>query len=365
MMMMFMEMMKSNQQQAVQSQLQTMQLVTQVTEKMSESQSKMFEKLNDRIEKIAESKGKTPDVETLIERMQKAQEQGFALYQKFDELATKKAELQLEMMGGDDDDEDEKPEKESLTDTLIKTIIPMMAAGQRQMPQNFVQRPQRGTLPRRSVPPSAALARPNGVRGQGTRSSQASATGAPNKAQGGGHVETPVTTRGEVSSQGAVVETTANQEVEVKMRGALPEVDVTTVTTQEVYDFSDDHNETGEGLVFSPKTDEEKEAIHAKCRDILPGFIGGLMLEATPADLGAVKVIGHLLENGIGTAEFVEHVTAQDLIGFAKQFDLPEEAFSWLNELYAHIQATAGTNVGGGITPGHEPELVEGPSGQP
>ena len=368
MMMMFMEMMKSNQQQAVQSQLQTMEMMTKVTEKMSEAQTKMFDKINERIERIANDKAKAPDAETLLDRMQKAQEQGFSLYQKFDELATKKAELQFEMMNDndDDDDDDDKPEKESITDTLIKTLIPMMAAGQRQMPQTFQQRPQqRGQLPRRTNAPGNPPTNAAGVGRQRATENQNAASSSQGTPTGGGHQQEAVKTSGEVHSQGAVVDVTARKEAEVKMNGALPEVDVTTVQDQETFDFSG--KEFGDsGPVLTPRKTAQEElhdTIQDKCREILPGFLGGLMLEGVSSEVGSERTIIFLDEQGIEAVDFIEHVTATDLGEYAKQYSLPEEAYSWLNELYAHIQTTTRADVGGELTPGVEPKFVEGSTG--
>lgn len=385
MMMMFMEMMKSNQQQSVQSQLQTMQMVTQVTEKMADAQSRMFEKLNERIEKIAGEKSKAPDMESVIERMQKAQEQGFALYQKFDELATKKAELQFEMMGGNDEDEEEKPEKESLTDTLIKTIIPLMAAGQRQMPQQFQQqqRPvpqqpqQRGQLSRverdsvsrtgdqRSPLPAPrqqnqtrAVQQPPDLSRPGVAKSERDASGAENTGTNAAHHAEVIAASRETTSQDSLVgeEKLAIEKTEgvvneplIKMNGALPEVDVTTVVN--------------EGDSF--EDNEEGQTIPEVCREILPTLLGELMLSGSSTEIAAGKVLEALSEYDISREEFLEDVSANDLIDFGKQFNLPEEAYSWLNELYANIQITTGTDVGQFVASDITDGIIEGVEGQP
>ncbi len=333
MMIMFMEMMKSQQAQTTQAQLQTMQMMTQITDKLSESQTRMFDKINERIEKMSETK-KGLGFEELIDKMQKAQSQGFDMYRQFDELATKKAELQLEMMGGNDDNEEKEEKKESLIDSVIRSALPLIAGaqGQQQMPQNFAPSQRRPLpQPRSGVPTQAQILQ----RRQRIAASENAKSNARNEIKNKAHV----------AASGKNVGQTV-----LRKRNGLPTIDVTQVEVIKTHEVENAAQDV---------------TLREKCMEFLPPFLGGLMLEATPAEEASAKTIQLLAENGVGVTEFLQEVTAEDLVQVAKTYSLPEEAHSWLNELYANIQTITRTDVGGESTPSIEPRAAEGVSGQP
>lgn len=343
MMMVVAELMKANGSNGANSQVQTMQMITQmiqaqqentnrIFEKLADSQSKMFEKINDRIEKVSEKKSTEFDMFN----------KGFEMFSKMNELAEKKAQLQLEMLeeakeearesGGDT----EAPKKKSVTDSLIEGILPVVSQALINNQNAQAQGQHRLALQheankRRQL--QIAQARRNQINGQVQPRTGVKTTGVSNT------FETRDAKEKEGLKSGGFQGGTNVGETLLRKNG-LPSINIGAnvqpkVITPEIIDFSNDETETGIDMT-----------VNEKCHEILPEFLGGLMLNNVEPLEAAPLTISFLEKNEITVLEFLKNVTSENLIEVAKSFGLPDEANEWLNELYANIQTSTRATTG-------------------
>jgi hypothetical protein len=346
----------------------------QMSEKMAATQEKIVERINQRMDKISEVATKKPEGPSYVELMKmqsESQNKGFELFDKIMKLAELKSKEKMELLnearasnsGG-------TPEKKSLTDSLIESLLPVIAASvagrQAPMPQQPVPLPpQQQNLQRRLIrQPQGNVAQANRPvqRGQGTQHPAPQAAvpkqnersprpSSPRVNVGGASVgPSIVTSRPKaVETPAAVVEVLPPTRPENEFVSSVKE-EPRLADKVEVID-------TGTKAV---ELAEIKKEVKAHCNEILPVFLGGLMLEATEIPEASTKTLEFLHEHGISRELFVKNVEAKDLVDVAVQFNLPSEAHQWLNDLYAYIQTSSRTNARRKSTQNTEQRSAEG-----
>jgi hypothetical protein len=330
MMILVAELLKTNSTSGVSSSVQMMQMITQMIqqqqqttnqmfEKMAENQVKMFEKINERIEKVADKKSSE------FEMLNK----GFEMFSKMNDLAEKKAQFQLELLeeakADAKSDDDSSPRKKSLTDSLIEGILPVVSqalVAQQQGPALVAHKHQlalqQQAIQRRQL--QVAQAR----RAKADRQLQ---TGSGVKTVGNANT-TPTlqtTTKSEVKT--SVTPGGATVRTNIVKNSGLPSLAIGQKEDVDVLELESQSNNLTELTV------------REKCQKLLPEFLGKLMLENVPSDVAAGQTLEMLKNQGISREDFLKEVQVDDLLAVAEEYGLPEVAFEWLNDLYAHIQS--------------------------
>lgn len=352
MLMMVAELMKANSSSGSSSSIQMMQMITQmiqsqqentnrIFEKLAENQTKMFEKINDRIEKVQEKKSSE------FEMFNK----GIEMFSKMNDLAEKRVQIQLDKIEDAKEeargDGDTEPKKKSLTDSLIEGILPVISQAMVQpkhsqyMPQMIQPKPRRQLLRTATNQANGQFQSRPGVKASGNTNTNETTT---KKSQAKGEGNEPTSGRGFGSN--------------FVNRNGFPAAVVEAETAKvDIIDFSyEDEKEL---------KDVKTLTVKERCSEILPEFLGHLMLESTPTDQAGAKLEEYLKAHNISLEEFLTGVTVNDLLGPAKEFGLPEEALKWLNELYAYIQTQPRNNVRRKSRTGSQPDVALGLAGQP
>lgn len=291
-------------------QLQTMTMMSTMLEKMQNNTNQMIEKLTNRIEKIAEDSTKKkedgPSWDMVMKMQLEAQQKGFDMWNKLNELAEAKAEERVNLIEeyrGDDDDKEEK--KESATDSLIKAVLPTVVSALAGQPRQVVAQPQQ--------PSPQQIAHHREMQRRQALENQARSREA---------------LRNEAQKKDA--EKIKEEIFAAPVVTGLPKVD------------------------FSEDSVSESEEVRTACLEILPAFLGQLMVEASSGGVSdtqaAEATLRFLTEHGISRDEFISSVKSQDLIEVAEGYNLPEEAKVWLNELYANIKTNNRTEARGELT---------------
>lgn len=329
MMLALLEVTKSSQMQMQTMMLEMNKMQAQVAEKLADAQQRTFEKLNERIEKIAElATSKKSDglgLAETIKLIENSRNAGLELANQINQLAEVKTEERVALLeqareiGGGGDD--------SLTNTLIKSLLPVVATAMTQQQLQAAQVQPQIAPPHHTPVPTAPQLQQRGVvqRPQTPRPRQ---TNQANETQGRA-TKAPKRDAGQprpvVRSDGPSIRTspvkTGPVETKVEVLGAdKPEVTLETSAVKPANVMS----------------------VKDQCMEILPEFLGGLMLEGVETPIAAQKTIEYLLAHGVSAQTFLSEVRADDLIAVAKQYSLPKEAYEWLNNLYADIQTSTG-----------------------
>jgi hypothetical protein len=314
-----------------------------------------MEKLNSRMDKIAEVATKKPEGPTWLDVMRMnndSQNKGFELFEKLTRLAEIKAEEKLELVESAREANPEGGQKKTMTDTLIESILPVIAAsmanGQAQNAALLQQQSMRalpgrvptqhrGAVQRPQVPARRQAPPANGQVQRGPRTATPSAQAA-NKA-------VPRTKEKTGSGVISVHGPRLGEVVVTKKKAISPVIGDEGSQIQETGTIAD-KVEVLDALATTTNTVKER------CREILPMFLGGLMLDRLDSPVAATKTIEFLATSGIDRETFLSNVDVKDLLDVAIEFELPKEAHEWLNELYAHIQGQPRNAVGGESTPG-------------
>lgn len=361
------EMMKNQQLQGQTMFMEMSKMTAAVAEKMASTQEKIMEKLNARMDKLAESATKKPEGPGWMEIMKMqadSQNKGFELFEKITRLAELKADEKVELLESGRENGGGEEKKKSMTDSLIESLLPVITASMLNNNQSqqlaLAQanaRPLQAPQPRRSVQPQRGVAstpfgarpiqpqqRNSAPRTQAPHQGQATTAGRNNSgnvAQGGRTDREstiipknsgPLIVDGNLREQGPVVQfKNLEQPEKIKAEERLADkVEVTEFESAKAVVF--EHDAIGSG-------------VRDKCKEVLPLFLGQMMLESVPANLAAEKTLSYLEQQGVSRDNFREHVTLEDLSSVAAEFDLPNEAHEWLNELYANIQDAARHDV--------------------
>jgi hypothetical protein len=344
------EMMKSSQNQSQQVFMEMTKMTASVTEKIAQSQEKMFERINDRVDKIAELATKKPEGPGWLEIMKMqadSQNKGFELFEKITRLAELKADEKVELLEAGKGDE---PAKKSMTDSLIESLLPAIttamvnnnsqAAQLAAMQQGqLTQRPQ----PRRAVRPPQSFQGQRPERGavQPQQRTAPQGNGAPNKVEEKRDTEpsSPIIENGGEHIGEVLV--MPKQSKLVSKPAVVKDVSPVVAVAAQVEESVTDKVE----VIDTSEVEWTKETLKEKCAEILPMFLGNQMLDKASPDAAALKTVDWLHDHDIGLEVFAKWIVVDDFLSFAREFNLPEEAHQWLNELYANLQSLAGNDV--------------------
>jgi hypothetical protein len=277
-----------------------MEMQQRSTEQLINSQREMFKTIQDQINRIVENKKETWDTKSILEMTENARNSGMSFAQNLFEMAetkaTEKAELIEELREELKNDSGGTVNKKSMTETIVETMLPSIVANMANQAAQSSQNPQ--LTPEqinqlKLVEQRKQLA----IRNRKLQEQEAKKRIKP-------------------VNQEKIVKTDIIQNVELE-NSDLPKLNM------------EDYN---------PENKVVNESIVIKCKEILPMFLGSLMLEQTRIEEAGPKTLEFLAENGINKLEFLENVKAQDLTQVARDYALPSEAEIWLNELYGYIK---------------------------
>ena len=295
--------------------------IAKLIQAFSEKMENRFEKAIDKIQ----SQNKPNDNVSVIEMIkmrEEAQEKGFKLYSQLNQLAETKAQEKVELIeeyrgeGGTSEKKDK-----SMTETLIETMLPTIAG---------------------------ALAKAN--------------TGAPQAAAPKAPMAKAIPQQKRVLPQGNV----ARRGVTAKANPILPKADlkpkerpvqkvgpiVREASREDVKAVED----VGMGLPkaqfnLAPKVAET--VVNVKSAEwrkgvtdlLVPVFTEHLLEQTAPIDV-APKIVETLAARNISREEFLNNVSFSDILNVVKGFELPEIAYPWFEEIYAHIETRTYNDVG-------------------
>lgn len=305
--MLMMKMME--QQQAAQQQFMTT-LVTMMSGKREEPREdkrmdKMFDLL---LTSLLDKKGKGESIDPieLMKLTQEAEEKGYRRAQEIREIAEEQAEILAARNSGKEEGEPE--EKESVTQTLLKSMAPLFAtammpgAAPRQMPQQAVKRVAVNPhLPARPAPkPLAAPKAPEAAKPAAPTPTPVAAKPASTK---------PITGFAGLPTRSAI---TKKPEETVNQKKLIEETVITEIG-----------------------------------KDLQANFFSGNFQPEATAD-SSMKI---LEAKGITPQQLCSQYTLSDMMEVAKAKGLPERINQYLERFYAHCQAKAA--VGAGKAPEH------------
>ena len=284
-------------------QLQTMQMMTQMLDKLQTNTNSMIERLSSKIEKVAETatqkKDDGPSWADVMKMTVEAQNKGFDMWTKLEELAEKKAEERIELIEeyrGENEEKETKPE--SATDSLIKTILPTVVSA------------------------LAGQGAGGGVNAQALQQQQINQRNQALRLQ-------------EARQKEALKREAMKRQMSKVVAESVPTPPASASGLPKVSLFEE------ETTVKSPEF-LESNPVKDRCMEILPPFLGQLMVESSQGNIdgnqAVTATINYLAENGIERETFLDNVESQDLIRVAEGYNLPDEAKLWLNELYAGIE---------------------------
>lgn len=293
--------------------LELAKMTQSLVDKLNESQSRMFEKINDRFERVVENikdeKGpKAPSAFELLKLQKDAEDQGFKRFQMLNELAEAKAQEKVDLIESTKDSGG-GGEPESVTDTLIKTMLPTITNALAANGQPVAAAPARRSLPQGQRP----LARARLNAGGGASQVQGSVGGAV-KAQ---------------AAQAAVPAGGANRPKASDGLGlAKASFSGNTTTVEKV-------QETTEVKVEGVKKQILDQAI--------PVIVEHLTRDQN-FELAASRTLEAVNKaHGIDGKTVLENFTREDVLTIVKGYNLPSATTPWFHKYYDSLTAKAGT----------------------
>ena len=318
-------------------QIEMMKMMQSMTEKLADNQREMFKEINKKIEDVSKKGKDDLTLSDVLKLSQDQQAKGFDMYSKFYNLAEKIAEDKVESLEEARQSGSGGGESDSLTTTLIKSLAPILAAA---AAQQAGQQPVMTAAPQQALPPARRPQPQNRglVRRGGTDGTAITPTPRGTVSQlsvrGRGPAARPVPKtapikKAEVRTDSNVVSNNGENSGEIPL-SAETESGLPTLNMAEV------EQKTVETILIDPQ-------VKARATELLPAFLGQLMLEGIEPKEAAERTVKHLSDNGIGRDLFLANIGLEDIIAVANQYsaqgvDLPQEAFVWLNDLYANIQ---------------------------
>lgn len=303
--------------------LELAKMTQSLVDKLNDSQAKMFEKINDRFERVVESirddkKEKVPSAYELLKLQKDAEDAGFKRFQMLNELAEAKAEERIEMIEAVKDEGG--GERESVTDTLIKTMLPSITSALAQGGQAVPQAAQAARIPavRRSLPGAGIGTGGRTTQVQGQAGGQATGKVAQGQGQARGQASRgsdglglSKVNFGQTSSGGTAQTAQTNKgEEEVKVEG------------------------------------KKKEILDAA----LPVIIHHLTVDQN-FDLAATNTLKSVQETtGYDGKTVLENFTRDDVLTLVKGYNLPSAATPWFNKYYDSLSAKGTQSVGTSTT---------------
>jgi len=273
--------------------------LARLIQSFAEKMENRFEKALDKIQAQNQPKDNVSVLE-MIKMREEAQEKGFKLYSQLNQLAESKAQDKVDLIEEYRGEGGESKKDKSMTETLIETMLPTIAGALAKsqtpqpvaqprravsgngLPQQRIARPQPQTLPKANIKPQ----------------------------------EKTVQSGREIPRQSSQVAQTVKKE---------------TVTGLPKADF-----QIRKPVAQNPKVvaTQWKKGI----TDLLVPVYTENLLEQTEPVKVAPKILNTLAANGVGREEFLEKVTSSDILDVVKGFELPEIAYPWFEEIYAHIK---------------------------
>lgn len=302
--------------------LELAKMTQSLVDKLNDSQSKMFEKINERFERVVESirdekKEKAPSAYELLKLQKEAEDQGFKRFQMLNELAEAKAEEKIEMIEAVK--ENEGGERESVTDTLIKTMLPSITNALASSGQ-----PVAGVPTQAKQIQAARRSLPGGGLGAGGRSAQAS-----------GQARGPA---GNAGSQG-------QGQARGQSRGGSDPLGLSKVSfgaAQVVQNTT----QTQEGSTEVKVEGKKKEILDAA----LPVIIHHLTVDQN-FDLAAENTLKKVAETtGYDGQTVLTNFTREDVLTIVKGYNLPSAATPWFNKYYDSLSARGAQAIGTSTT---------------
>lgn len=305
----FLSMMKSNQEGL---------------DRISENTNQMFRDMNDKFEKIVDKIGSRSQnkeefgIFELMKLQNDSRDSGFEMFNKMQELAEAKAEEKAEILAGRESGEDKK--EKSLTETVVEALLPAISTSlgnknaQIQAQPDAYQDPnahpmQRRALPRTSAPTNALQNRP------GTHEAQ--------------NVKTSAAKNAEVKeNSGEIGGSDRPGSIKINKLG-LPGGKIQEKTTAQ--DLSNKEN----AKVW--EEDSERQAIE---EILTPVIVDSMVNMRTPGE-GANLLMQALAQHQITPKKFFAKIPKEYILEIVRKYDLPVEAISWLEEVYANLQIAA------------------------
>ena len=311
--------------------LQQMMLDMQKTnfemlKQMQNDTAKMFESLNNKKDTISNFE--------LLKLVQDSRNGGWEQAQKFYEMLDKKAEEKAEALA-DARGGDEPAEKDSVTDTIIKSLVPVLGTvlsqpGQQARPQ-LPQRPPQVQHPRSQAQPL----NPNVVVPPGTPTAQTSSqpkTG-------------PTLPRADINELNEKLDIGEDEEslgVNDTAKGPVPHLNGSAALRSNKPDLKVLPNSNELGLDGrSQLTQDETTAQEIAIKDLAIPLIADKLVNGAEPRSSASEVILALQTHGIKAKDIVNHWPLHKLIAHAREMGVPEIADPWFKEFYSEIEVIA------------------------
>jgi hypothetical protein len=288
--------------------------LARLIQSFAEKMENRFEKTIDKIQAQNQPKDNVSVIE-MIKMREEAQEKGFKLYSQLNQLAETKAQEKVELIeeyrgeGGSSEKKDK-----SMTETLIETMLPTIAGAL----AKTASTPAAPQIPQRRVVSGPIGVRPGTPRPKTQTLPKANLE--PKKAA--------VQTGRENPRQSVQVPRPLNQSV--NSDSGLPKANFTVSKPQ-----------PAAKTVEAVSTQWKKSVTDL----LVPVYTGHLLEQTEPVKVAPI-ILGTLAQNGIGREEFLEKVSSSDILDVVKGFELPEIAYPWFEEIYAHIKAGTYNAIG-------------------
>lgn len=302
-----------NQQPKQDNTVELARLIQSFAEKMENR----FEKAIDKIQAQNQPKDNVSVIE-MIKMREEAQEKGFKLYSQLNQLAETKAQEKVELIeeyrgeGGGGEKKDK-----SMTETLIETMLPTIAGALAQSKQVAPQAiPQAAPQPTRPVSPVSNRQRV--ARATAQTLPKATVQAKTKSGQNGGQVV------GKVSGESA-------KAVKVETSTGLPKANFNLAAKTKITEV--------QASYVDPTWKKGVTDL------LVPVFTSHLLEQTAPVDV-APEIVTTLSNNGIGKDEFLNKVSFSDILDVVKGFELPDIAYPWFEEIYAHIENGTYLRVG-------------------
>lgn len=320
-------------------QLEMMKMMQQMSEKLADNQKEMFREINKKIDEVSKKGKDDLSLSDILKLSQDQQAKGFDMYSKFYTLAEKIADDKVESLEEARSSGGGSGEGDSLTTTLIKSLAPLLAAAAAQQAgqQPMLTAPVAAPTPR--LPQRAPAPQHRGlVKRGGSDGTTISPTPRGSVSQLSVRGRTPAARPVQKTQAAPKTETRPDSKLvsnDGENSGTIP-VGTETESGLPTLNIAEVEQKTVETILIDPQ-------VKARATELLPSFLGQLMLEAVEPREAAERTVKHLADNGIGRDLFLANIGLEDIIAVANQYsaqgvDLPQEAFVWLNDLYANIQ---------------------------
>ena len=316
-----MTMMQNSQTQAQTLFLEMMKSNQEGLNRISENTNQMFRDMNDKFEKIVDKISTRPGnkeefgIFELMKLQNDSRDQGFDMFNKMQELAEAKAEEKAEFLTGKDDG-DTKKEK-SLTESVVEALLPAISASLgNKTPENQTQMipyQDKNTHPmqRRSVYPVSTNENSIQNRSRTSETQNVKTTTAESEKN-----KTDSRKIGGNNRPGSIQINKLGLPGEKKLAQTLSTEEITKVWEK----------------------DDERDAIE----NILTPVIADCLMNAHDPKEGARLLKVALTERQILPKIFFAKIPKEYIIEIVRKYELPIEAQSWFEEVYANLQGAAG-----------------------